>query len=549
MKEQRAKAHSSKVFSGLLSGAMIAAGMTLGIAGPALAVPPNCLGLSVNTPGTPTPCVAPGTLGSGAYVSLSVVVEGASGGGGYNGDYSTGGSGALVTATISVPAGSTLDLYVGDGGLATDSGEDNYEGAGGGGSSAVTLASGMLLLEAGGGGGGTNIEDWDGGNSSTSSGAGEAGVNSGVCGGRGGNADGLGSGGAAGSSSGSSGGIPCAGDGPSSPGYAGGSASAGDGGDGGSSTGALVGSGGSGYHKGGDGGAAAGSGLDWVYGGSGGGGGFGGGGGGPSAVVDSDEGATGTGGGGGSYLSPGYSTGTFDMADNGNYEDDGDPGEITFGATSEGSVLTRQAEPTDVTTSSAVLHSAVDPGPNFNGSPSIRYSTSASMASGIAFVTVSPTSVVAGAGDTNVTGTIASGLQACTTYYYQVLSANSDDPPATTFGAIESFTTPGCSTKLPLTVKAKSADKKLARSGKSVVVKSAATTGSGKVQTKVKCAPKSGPRGDLRFCTYKVGAKGKVTVRTYGYPRVKITVIQQAVPKKNSEATPSAKWKRTWSVK
>lgn len=171
------------------------------------------------------------------------------------------------------------------------------------------------------------------------------------------------------------------------------------------------------------------------------------------------------------------------------------------------------------------------------------------MASGIAFVTVSPTSVVAGAGDTNVTGTIASGLQACTTYYYQVLSANSDDPPATTFGAIESFTTPGCSTKLPLTVKAKSADKKLARSGKSVVVKSAATTGSGKVQTKVKCAPKSGPRGDLRFCTYKVGAKGKVTVRTYGYPRVKITVIQQAVPKKNSEATPSAKWKRTWSVK
>lgn len=536
----------SPIARGIIAGSVVAAGITLGAAVPASAVVPDCLGLNESSAGT-TQCVAPGILGSGGYVSMSVIVDGASGGGGYNGGYSTGGSGARLTANISVPTGTTLDLYVGGGGLATDN-ADSRDGAGGGGSSAITISgSSLLLLESGGGGGGTNLEDWDGGNASASNGAGEAGINSGVCGGRGGNTDGLGTGGAAGSTTGSAGGVDCAGSASVAAGTAGGNAPVGNGGNGGSDIGLSVNSGGGGYHEGGDGGKVNGP----VYGGSGGGGGYGGGGGGAGslATLDSDDGATGTGGGGGSYLNPLYASGTFGTANNGEYEDDGDPGEITFASAAGATVLTQQAIPSDVTPSAATLHSMVNPGAVTDSTPSIRYSKSSSMASGVQTATVSPTSITVSSGDTNVTGTVASGLEACTTYYYQAVAVGEGDPAPTTYGAIESFTTTGCSTQLPLTVNAKSAGAKLKRSGKSVVISSASTSDLGKVTTTVKCARAANTRGDLRYCTYTVGKKGKVTVKTYGYARVKVTVTQRAVPKTGANATASSKWKRTWSVK
>jgi hypothetical protein len=83
-----------------------------------------------------------------------------------------------------------------------------------------------------------------------------------------------------------------------------------------------------------------------------------------------------------------------------------------------------------------------------------------------------------------------------------------------------------------------------------VVVTSATTSALGQIKTKVVCTV-SGKvlRGDLSYCSKKVGRNGRVTVTTHGFRRVKVTVTQQAVPKPGQTAIASAIWKRAWSVK
>ncbi|MEI8080482.1 MAG: hypothetical protein WCI74_01370 [Actinomycetes bacterium] len=553
--QRTGKVRAAGVAAVLVAGGLVSAGMTVVTAGPAQAVVPVCV--DTFSFSSDSACTAPGTLGSGRMVGIVVRVTGAGGGGGYNNGYSTGGGGATIDTSITVPEGSTLNVFVGAGGLSSDY-VDNGDGAGGGGSSAIVLASGSkLLVEAGGGGGGTNLPDWDGGSGGGANGAGSASTAAGVCGGRGGNTDGLGTGGAAGSTTGSSGTVSCAGSQTASAGTAGGNTTAGVGGNGGSPNGPATGSGGAGYSSGGNGGKVSTQNSQRVYGGSGGGGGYGGGGGGTGSLstLGSDDGASGSGGGGGSYALPAFTAGTaYSNANNGNYEGDGDNGRVYF-FTGGPTVVTQQSVPTDVTGTSAVLHSLVNANGISPATTSISYSKDPAMVSGVSAAAVIPTSVTTADGDTNVTGTIASGLEPCTKYYYQAAAAGHvADPPVdvTTKGAVETFTTIGCTppvVQLPLTVTAKSQRSKLPRAGTTVLVASAVTSSVGYVKTTVKCVPVLYTRGDLRYCTYRIGRNGKVTVKTFGYRGVKVSVTQRAWPIPGNTSTPSNKWSRTWSVK
>lgn len=188
--------------------------------------------------------------------SINVVATGAGGGGGHTSH--TGGHGGVVTATLAVTPGQTLNLFVGAGG---SGGAFNY--GGGGGSSTNIDAGTANQFIAGGGGGGGGFFSGNGGN-------GNGGNGSGSCAGSGGSA---GAGGAGGSSY-----AP-----------AGSAGSAGNGGAGGASgSGTAAGGAGAGAGAGG-----AGSNDGFNNRGAGGGGGFGGGGGGCGYDM-------GSGGGGGS---------------------------------------------------------------------------------------------------------------------------------------------------------------------------------------------------------------------------------------------------------
>lgn len=533
---------------------MLGAVSILGASTAAHATDPCDNNINLSSAGT-YECVAPGTLGSGAYVAIDLRrFSGASGGGGYTDPYSTGGSGAWVDGRVSVPAGATVTMVIGGGGAYSRT--TDMFGAGGGGSTALLVGS-TLLLEAGGGGGGTSLQDWDGGDAGLPNGAGESGALSGVCGGRGGNTNGNGKGGAAGSTSGSGGAansVSCAGSRGTVAGAAGKSATQGGAGGNGGSFGAVIsGSGGTGYSPGGNGAdMGLNSGLP-VPGGSGGGGGYGGGGGGQASYSAQPIGGTtfyassGAGGGGGSYLNPAFASGVISKANNGNYEDAGSDGRIRFYANDPVSVTTEVSPASDVTETSAIVHSQVNPGDVYGATPSVRYSTDPTMATGIQTATVEPTSIVTSAGDTPVTGTIGSGLKSCTKYYYQAVSASVSDPVLNMYGAVANFTTPGCSTALPLTVKARAAHAKLSRTGKTTVVTSAKTSAKGSVRIRVSCQKST--RGDVRYCTHSVRANGKVVVRTYGVSGVRVTVTMRAVPKAGQSATASRTWKRTWRVK
>ncbi|MFC1525818.1 IPTL-CTERM sorting domain-containing protein [Candidatus Latescibacterota bacterium] len=178
--------------------------------------------------------------------SLEIVAVGAGGGGSI---YMPGGSGALVTTTLSVTPGQVLDLFVG-----ANSADGTNWSVGGGGSTSILSGGAPLVIAGGGGGSGTY---GSGGSAGGVGGVGGNGTHS---------SPGLGGGGGIGGA----GGV-----GIYSPGHSGGS-----------------GAGGTGGFAGGPGGAVDGGGGDGGWYGGGGGGGYGGGGGG---------GAQSGGGAGGSF--------------------------------------------------------------------------------------------------------------------------------------------------------------------------------------------------------------------------------------------------------
>ena len=115
--------------------------------------------------------------------SIEVEVAGAGGGGGSRNANLGGGDGALVTATIAVDSGVTLDVGVGGGGEA-NSAFGTSSSSGGGGASIVTSSSTDLtdlLIIAGGGGGATGWSNSSGGDAgnkgSPASSGGEPGAN------------------------------------------------------------------------------------------------------------------------------------------------------------------------------------------------------------------------------------------------------------------------------------------------------------------------------------------------------------------------------------
>lgn len=276
-------------------------------------------------------CTVPGIAGQQMLVPVTLIGGGA--GGATSGG--VGGSGAVVTATVTLAAGATVSATIGLGGTSA-SGPD--VGSGGGGSSAI--ASGSSLIAEAGGGGGTGYKGEFGGNAGGPNGVGLIGSDASaqlcldtIGWGHGGNADGLGAGGAAGAVTGL-----CS---PEWAGQAGNPASAptnpGKGGDGTNSlTGAYGGGpqGGAGYSRGGDGGGVALS-TETDYSTGGGGGGYGGGG----SSLSGNGGSSGGAAGGGSTVIPAYLHGAAGYApatsgpgvggaDQGM---DGTSGKITFG--------------------------------------------------------------------------------------------------------------------------------------------------------------------------------------------------------------------------
>jgi len=504
----------------------------------------TCASLSPIT--SDTTCTVSGTLGSGETVSIPVTIFGAGGGSGEAGSpYVVGGRGAEISTTISVPAGSTLTFVQGLGGDMA---------GGGGGSSAVTLGS-VLLLEAGGGGGSAqgdaNTGDralWGGGDAAAN-GTAAGGDGATTCGGKGGNSAGTGNGGAGGTIAGS-----CEGDDPAfavagSPGAR--AAAGGTGGDGGTID--PVGStAGTGYSNGGNVGD---QGTGGGYGGPGGGGGYGGGGGGNSSYDPIDNSSViGGAGAGGSYANPVYTSGTtYAPSSSSSYGyggDDGEGGEGALEVLGEGPIVkTERTAPTGIGITGATVNSMA----NGNGSPanvSVQYSKSAGFATIDGTVASAPSEASSSA-NTDVT-TALTGLSDCTTYYYRVLATQVESPLASAVGEVASFTTTCEPSKpvLPLTVEAKSASKKVKRSGTTTLVTSAKTSSKGNLKISVRCTKSAKSlRGDMRYCTYRTTSKGKVVVTTLGASGVKIKVTIRAVPKEKYKGTvKSSKWTRTWKV-
>ena len=248
----------------------------------------SCGTSSFNTPGAGTWTVPAGVT------SIQVVATGgggAGGGGSTNGGTAgNGGNGAVVTATLTVTPGDTINYFVGGGGTGTT--YTNVSGSGGGG---------------GGGGGSTNVIDGSDTSTQIIAGAGGGGGGAGNVGapGGGGGTAGTGINGGNGAAGTSAGGIYTPG-----AGGAGGQGSSGDtGGSGGAGASAKNASstsaGGSGS------GNSPGTGGDPSYsGGGGGGGGYGGGSGGANGNGDHlGAGGAGGGGGGGTLAPAGASVG------------------------------------------------------------------------------------------------------------------------------------------------------------------------------------------------------------------------------------------------
>lgn len=222
----------------------------------------NPITVTFTTPGSASFTVPLGVT------SITVIAIG--GGGASPKSNSIGGTGAKITAILTVIPGDILPIFIGGGGYnrVSPGSAGQIGGAGGGGATHINVLTSNRIVAGGGGGGG----DGQGGGSGSNGNTGAGGNGGGIDGGNGGNAGIGGSGGGSGSAGGN---------GNSGSGGVGGNAGGGTiGGVGGNGTGLGVGGGG---------------GVGLTFGGGGGGGGYGGGGGG---------GAEGFGGGAGGSIGP-----------------------------------------------------------------------------------------------------------------------------------------------------------------------------------------------------------------------------------------------------
>ena len=148
------------------AGALGAAALALGTAGPAAAAPVELFSSSEAGAHTGAATVPAGIC------RVTVIADGARGGDGFDPDSANGGAGAEVTALIPVTPGAVLDVIVGGAGTdgtATTGGNGGvgggggggeakgyngtHSGGGGGGASAVTTGTEPLVVAGGGGGG------------------------------------------------------------------------------------------------------------------------------------------------------------------------------------------------------------------------------------------------------------------------------------------------------------------------------------------------------------------------------------------------------------
>ena len=183
----------TRTLAGLTSVSLVAGLLVFGVVPSASAV--DCTLAPLTADGT---CTLPGD--SGVTRNYTVELIGGGGGWGYYG--ASAGGGAINTATVSLPAGTTIDAVIGQGGKGGEDPINFYPyGGGGGGSSAITYG-GTLVMEAGGGGGGS-YESPSAGAGGGADGAGTdagGGVDPEYCdvgdaGGKGGNSAGTGTGG------------------------------------------------------------------------------------------------------------------------------------------------------------------------------------------------------------------------------------------------------------------------------------------------------------------------------------------------------------------
>jgi len=116
------------------------------------------------------------------------------------------------------------------------------------------------------------------------------------------------------------------------------------------------------------------------------------------------------------------------------------------------------------------------------------------------------------------------------------------------------FAKPACVIK----VDAKSGKQRIKRNGITVLVKKATTSKDCKIREgarpdrdKIVCkVNRSANRGDLVYCLPKIGARGRIAVRTLGYKGLRVTATLKAEPKKWAKAKKSTgTWSRTWRVR
>ncbi|MCB0904945.1 MAG: Ig-like domain-containing protein [Actinobacteria bacterium] len=106
--------------------------------------------------------------------------------------------------------------------------------------------------------------------------------------------------------------------------------------------------------------------------------------------------------------------------------------------------------------------------------------------------------------------------------------------------------------QLPIKVKGvKKSPVSLGPDNKVVLVKKIRTNTKGKTAVRAQCRPaKSSAAGEVRFCDVTVSKKGRVTVRSTGYDRLKVTVKVRATPKKGEKKSwKKNSWTRTWKVR